>query len=239
MEKVDQTCVICDEQLTAFIDNTKDYEYGVAWSSKLVRCPKCNLVTQMPSVKSEDIPKLYPSNYFVHSADSKKKGIYSLLKEKLDAKKINRLRSYLPQNGTAIEVGCGNGAFLRSLENHRPDLSLIGIDIVDPGVFDQSRVKFITGQLEATDIKDGSVDLLFFDDLLEHVENPVTFLETCHRILKPNGVITTQVGSYDKKPKQVEKWLDVFNENFGNTTLDRVYIPSFDCSWNFSSSINH
>ena len=29
------------------------------------------------------------------------------------------------------------------------------------------------------------------------------------------------------------------DKNFGNTTLDRVYIPSFDCSWNFSSSINH
>jgi len=57
--------------------------------------------------------------------------------------------------------------------------------------------------------------------------------------LKPNGVITTQVGSQDKKPQQVDKWLDVFNKSFGNTTLDRVYIPSFDCSWNFSSSINH
>ena len=59
------------------------------------------------------------------------------------------------------------------------------------------------------------------------------------RVLKPNGVITAQVGSQDEKPKQVDKWLNVFNKNFGNTTLDRVYIPSFDCSWNFSSSINH
>ena len=59
------------------------------------------------------------------------------------------------------------------------------------------------------------------------------------RILKPGGVITAQVGSKDKKPKQVDKWLKVFNKNFGNTTLDRVYIPSFDCSWNFASSVNH
>jgi len=64
-------------------------------------------------------------------------------------------------------------------------------------------------------------------------------MDSLVRILKPNGVITAQVGSYDKKPKQVEKWLDVFNKNFGNTTLDRVYIPSFDCSWNFSSTKNH
>ena len=53
------------------------------------------------------------------------------------------------------------------------------------------------------------------------------------------GVITTQVGSQDKKPLQVENWLNVFNHHFGNTNLSRVYIPSFDCSWNFSSSINH
>ena len=59
------------------------------------------------------------------------------------------------------------------------------------------------------------------------------------RILKPKGVITTQVGSQDKKPLQVENWMNVFNHNFGNTQLSRVYIPSFDCSWNFSSSINH
>ena len=53
------------------------------------------------------------------------------------------------------------------------------------------------------------------------------------RILKPNGVVTAQVGSQDKRPKQVENWKDVFNKNFGNATLDRVYIPSFDSSWNF------
>ena len=64
-------------------------------------------------------------------------------------------------------------------------------------------------------------------------------MDSLIRILKPRGVITTQVGSQDKKPKQVKNWLNVFNKNFGNATLDRVYIPSFDCSWNFSSSINH
>ena len=64
-------------------------------------------------------------------------------------------------------------------------------------------------------------------------------MDSLVRILKPKGVITAQVGSQDKKPLQVENWLNVFNHHFGNTKLSRVYIPSFDCSWNFSSSINH
>ena len=64
-------------------------------------------------------------------------------------------------------------------------------------------------------------------------------MDSLVRILKPKGVITAQVGSQDKKPKQVENWMNVFNHNFGNAKLSRVYIPSFDCAWNFSSSINH
>ena len=64
-------------------------------------------------------------------------------------------------------------------------------------------------------------------------------MDSLVRILKPDGVITAQVGSQDKKPEQVNNWLKVFNKNFGNATLDRVYIPSFDSSWNFYSSINH
>jgi spermidine synthase len=57
------------------------------------------------------------------------------------------------------------------------------------------------------------------------------------RILKPGGVITAQVGSKDKKPKQVDSWLKVLTKNFGNAKLDEVHIQSFDCRWNFASSV--
>ena len=57
------------------------------------------------------------------------------------------------------------------------------------------------------------------------------------RILKPDGVITAQVGCLSKKPRQVNNWLKVLSHNFGNSKLDEVFIPSFDCRWNFASSI--
>jgi spermidine synthase len=90
-------------------------------------------------------------------------------------------------------------------------------------------------------VEDDKYDKIFVDlnDDQFCIDLAAKNMDSLVRILKPNGVITAQVGSQDKKPEQVEKWLDVFNKNFGNTTLDRVYIPSFDCSWNFSSSINH
>ena len=90
-------------------------------------------------------------------------------------------------------------------------------------------------------VEDDKYDKIFVDlnDDQFCIDLATKNMDSLVRILKPNGVITTQVGSQDKKPEQVKKWMDVFNKNFGNTTLDRVYIPSFDCSWNFSSSINH
>ena len=43
---------------------------------------------------------------------------------------------------------------------------------------------------------------------------------------------------FHKKPKQVEAWINTLNNNFGNTKISEVFIPSFDCTWNFVSSIN-
>jgi spermidine synthase len=57
------------------------------------------------------------------------------------------------------------------------------------------------------------------------------------RILKKGGVITAQVGSKDKKPKQVENWCSVLDKSFGNVKVSGAHIPSFDCNWNFASSI--
>ena len=90
-------------------------------------------------------------------------------------------------------------------------------------------------------VEDDAYDHIFVDlnDDQFCIDLAAKNMDSLVRILKPKGVITAQVGSQDKKPLQVENWLNVFNHHFGNTNLARVYIPSFDCSWNFSSSINH
>tara|TARA_B100001758_G_scaffold240980_1_gene247246 strand:+ start:373 stop:1413 length:1041 start_codon:yes stop_codon:yes gene_type:complete len=89
-------------------------------------------------------------------------------------------------------------------------------------------------------IEDNKYDKIFVDlnDDQYCIDLAAKNIKSLKRILKPSGTITAQVGSQDKKPKQVEKWLNLFNKSFGNTSLDRIYIPSFDCSWNFASSLN-
>ena len=108
---------------------------------------------------------------------------------------------------------------------------------------EKNSVKCIWGDAfeSIKNVEDDTYDQIFVDlnDDQFCIDLAAKNMDTLVRILKPKGVLTAQVGSQDKKPKQVENWLNVFNQNFGNTKLSRVYIPSFDCSWNFSSSINH
>jgi len=89
-------------------------------------------------------------------------------------------------------------------------------------------------------IEDNKYDKIFVDlnDDQYCIDLAAKNINSLKRILKPKGTITAQVGSQDKKPKQVQNWLQLFDKNFDNTSLDRIYIPSFDCSWNFASSIN-
>ena len=41
-----------------------------------------------------------------------------------------------------------------------------------------------------------------------------------------------------KNLSRLNNWLKVLSQNFGNSKLDEVFIPSFDCRWNFASSIH-
>ena len=88
-------------------------------------------------------------------------------------------------------------------------------------------------------VADSKYDKIFVDlnDDQYCIDLAAKNMKSLKRILKPEGVITAQVGCFTKKPKQVNGWLEVLSENFGNSNLNEVFIPSFDCRWNFASSI--
>ena len=159
-------------------------------------------------------------------------------------------------NETAAIIGGGDGGVARECVSKR--FNFVDWYELDPEVVnvcskhlgdigkkatEKNSVKCVWGDAfeSIKAVGDDTYDHIFVDlnDDQFCIDLAAKNMDSLVRILKPKGVITAQVGSQDKKPLQVENWLNVFNHYFGNTKLARVYIPSFDCSWNFSSSINH
>jgi SAM-dependent methyltransferase len=185
------SCVLCGEAtvLSPLAPKIRDYEYGVAWRSGLFICTGCGLVAQQPRVRAEDIPKLYPGDYLAHSSSSRSVGVYGRLKRILAKHEAQVVARCVPEDGSVIEVGCGNGAFLSALHEVRPNIRLAGVDIEDVGIVDLPGFTFHHGQLEEVELPTASFDAVYCSNLIEHVADPSPFVARCRAILRPGGVI--------------------------------------------------
>jgi SAM-dependent methyltransferase len=95
---------------------------------------------------------------------------------------------------TVLDVGCGGGKMLRTIDIHRRNVKLLGCDVVVPtdidGEFAFTQLDADTGLLP---YEDASVDVALMVDVLEHVDRPDTVLDEVSRILRPGGRMLTFV----------------------------------------------
>ncbi len=126
-------------------------------------------------------------------------GLAAARSEKL-IRKINDLAS-MPAQGRLLDVGCGNGGFLRSFNRQFPKWILAGLEYDDKY---RSQVEAIpqvvnlfTGDLAGVP---GMFDAISLIHVLEHIESPVRFLENIRRKLNPGGFLIIELPSYAGNP---------------------------------------
>ena len=104
------------------------------------------------------------------------------------AKALNQLNS----GGVLVDVGCGSGR-LWSFIGDRID-HYLGVDVVRyDGLPDA--IEFIPFDLDSgkVSLADGSADLVCAVEVIEHLENPRSFVRELVRLVKPGGfvIVTT------------------------------------------------
>lgn len=101
----------------------------------------------------------------------------------------------LPENGTAVDVGCGTGTFAIALASQRPDARVIGVD-GDPEILARARrklgadvVEWQEGLAQGLPLADQSTDVVTMSLVLHHLlpEEKRGALTEVRRILKPGG----------------------------------------------------
>jgi SAM-dependent methyltransferase len=106
-----------------------------------------------------------------------------------------------PEHGRALDIGCGNGAFLRAFARARPQWTLTGTEMTDRnrGAVEtiQQLQRFHVGDF---DTLDGTFDLVSLVHVLEHVESPVTFLGRLRARIAEGGRLFIEVPFYHDNP---------------------------------------
>ncbi|HTM21680.1 MAG TPA: class I SAM-dependent methyltransferase [Kofleriaceae bacterium] len=101
----------------------------------------------------------------------------------------------LPRGATVLDVGCGTGEWAARLLEHRPDLSLLGIDL-DEAHLERARARcadhgerarFQRGDAFALPVDDGACDLVACRHMVQAVPDVPTLIDELRRVTRPGG----------------------------------------------------
>jgi 2-polyprenyl-3-methyl-5-hydroxy-6-metoxy-1,4-benzoquinol methylase len=99
--------------------------------------------------------------------------------------------------GQLLEIGCSHGGFLGLAE--LAGFRVSGIEL-SPWVVEFARKSFgvnvLTAPIERHAFPAGSFDIICMFDVLEHLRDPVTTMECCAQVLKPDGILLLQTPRY-------------------------------------------
>jgi SAM-dependent methyltransferase len=104
-----------------------------------------------------------------------------------------------------LEAGCGVGAQTVTLAERSPEAEIVSIDVSADSLAEAARrteaagignVEFMEADVFEPPFEPESFDHVFVCFLLEHIDRPVTALETLSRLLRPEGTITVIEGDH-------------------------------------------
>ncbi|HSX36464.1 MAG TPA: methyltransferase domain-containing protein [Patescibacteria group bacterium] len=101
----------------------------------------------------------------------------------------------LPGAKKILDIGCGDGYFLKGLRDALParrKVELWGVDYSKSKLRQAKKQGFSTKWCDLEQglpFPDATFDVVYAAELIEHLFNPDFLLEECHRVLKPKGTI--------------------------------------------------
>ncbi len=98
----------------------------------------------------------------------------------------SQLAEAIPEAASVLDVGCGDGAMAKAIQDRRSDLAIEGIDVLVRG---KTHVPVAPFDGVAIPKEDQSVDVVLFVDVLHHTEDPMILLREATRVARKAVVI--------------------------------------------------
>ena len=152
----------------------------------LYRCPRCAFVSGQPA-SSLPLEAHYEHTYSGPAAPDP----------------LARYGEWLARAETLVEgrrlleIGAGGGGFVkvaaaRGWETHATETSPSGLEALRA-----AGVTVFEGELPRLGLSASSYDLVVALEVLEHLPDPLAYLQEAHRVLKPGGVLVLTTPNYD------------------------------------------
>jgi len=172
-------------------------------------CQSCGALVENPDARwQEDCVKIYTNYQIYHQSGGHEQvvategGVPMGRSDVLIPRLMQNIK--FPAQGRLLDIGCGNGGFLRSFSSRVPGWKLMGSEFGDknkevveaiPGV-----ERLHVGPLAEIQEK---FDLISLVHVLEHISDPATLLRQAKEMLTPEGRLVLQLPYYVENPLEL------------------------------------
>ena len=234
-------CPVCGFE--AFTEITRRFDTG-----RIVCCMDCHHYYLNPSLCAAQLDAIYDT-YFVATSDAEQMGMVDEWFHDPRGPYQHALNAIEHAGGfhekRVLEVGCGPGRFLYEC-GQRGATTLIGIDRSPAAVrlakqcFDLDLVpKTLEEVVDEGSFPPGSFDLIFAFEIIEHVRNPLEFVQSLSALLAPDGLLFvstpnfhlfTLMGSAAPAVRQWPEHLHFFDPSSLSRCLERGSCQVVSCT---------
>jgi len=136
---------------------------------------------------------------------------------------MNRISWLIPEGSSVLDIGCGNGKFLRQVLLERSPTELFGIDISEVAIkkLKENGIDGLVLNAENLDNFDRQFDVVIASHLFEHIENDVGLAKNVARIAKkmvivavPNDCSYPEITGEHLRKYNFESLSKLFAEDF-------------------------
>lgn len=180
-----------------------------AWSAggTLHLCRTCGTLVKPPDAKwMAEISDIYSNYTIYHQADGQEQPVIVPETGELTSRSVCLLgklkKSWaLPERGRLLDVGCGNGSFLRSFHSYFPEWTTVGTEFDDKYKDLVESIGGVEG-MHSQPLSDleGSFDVISLIHVLEHIPFPGPVLQTLRQKLNPGGLLIVDLPDHQLNP---------------------------------------
>ncbi|HXZ35942.1 MAG TPA: class I SAM-dependent methyltransferase [Thermodesulfobacteriota bacterium] len=171
------------------------------------RCSVCGLVFLNPRPDPEQLLRYYGRDYYGGGERKFTRGIEAL-RLLFALRRVYRLQRYLPRAGRALDIGCGQGAFLQLLR--RQGWAVQGTELMEEPArrARQAGIPVFLGEIQEGQLGEGSLDLVTLWHVIEHLRDPAGMLRRISLMVGKKGLVALSTPNVESTQARVfrERW---------------------------------
>lgn len=164
---------------------------------QVVECRRCRLLRLEPRPTPAELRGYYPEGYWFEADQTTAGRLEEAYRRVVLGDHVRFVRRALEEakeTGPVLDVGCGGGLFLRMLREQGS--GVLGLDLSSQAASVAWRVNgvpAVCGNLVQAPLPASSCAAVTMFHVLEHLEDPMAYLNAARELLRPQGRLIVQV----------------------------------------------